>query len=693
MTTGEDGRFCFEHLGPGVHSIREVIQEGWEQTSPGGAHEVPTESGKDVRNLDFANFKQIRLCGTKFDDLLANQVRDSSDPGLANWEIRLDLDSNDSIDRTAITAAEGGYCFEDIGPGDHRISEVLIEGWRQTFPAGPGTHSIEARSGRDFLDLDFGNFRLGLIAGIKFEDRNADGLWQDPGEARLPGWTIYLDVDEDGQLDRPGQSNVCDELSGEPCAVTDARGEYAFGGLLPGAYPIREVVQPGWVQTNPDPLLIVVDRSGQVFPAQNIGNFELAKIRGIKFDDLDEDGRQDSNEPGLAEWMIFLDGNDNERLDDSERFTLTDFEGRFEFDNLGPGRYVVREVQQTGWVQTSPDGQERTWFVSNSGSFENATGSSVGLDQADDQVSREELSFQFPFLSNNFGELYISSNGFLWLGSSGGPQAQVSAARLVGGVGLIAPFWTDLDPAQAGTVLLNDQADRAIVTWQGVASHSGGSDRHTFQTQLHESGEIRFCYADITLPHRFPNPVLIGIGSGEGVLPEQTDFSDAPFDSAGERTIWELVNPLNGQFDLPNRCLTFTPPPAQPGAHIVNLESGQVFDGAHFGNSKGGPTALTVNSTGDQMDSRIADGVCDTGETLSNGDAKCTLRAAIQQANANQGTDTILFDIPGAAPHSIRLQSQLPTIDDPVTIDGSSQTGFSGTPVIELDGASSSVGP
>ncbi|HJQ71463.1 MAG TPA: FG-GAP-like repeat-containing protein [Blastocatellia bacterium] len=69
-----------------------------------------------------------------------------------------------------------------------------------------------------------------------------------------------------------------------------------------------------------------------------------------------------------------------------------------------------------------------------------------------------------------------------------------------------------------------------------------------------------------------------------------------------------------------------------------------------------------------------------------------SLRQAILNANSSAGPDQILFNIPGAGPHTISLASALPTISDPVTISGSSQPGFSGTPLIELNGAGAGSG-
>lgn len=65
-----------------------------------------------------------------------------------------------------------------------------------------------------------------------------------------------------------------------------------------------------------------------------------------------------------------------------------------------------------------------------------------------------------------------------------------------------------------------------------------------------------------------------------------------------------------------------------------------------------------------------------------------TLRAAITSANANPGLDTISFQIPGAGLQPIALLSALPTITDPVIIDATTQPGYAGSPLVQLDGTS-----
>jgi hypothetical protein len=67
-----------------------------------------------------------------------------------------------------------------------------------------------------------------------------------------------------------------------------------------------------------------------------------------------------------------------------------------------------------------------------------------------------------------------------------------------------------------------------------------------------------------------------------------------------------------------------------------------------------------------------------------------SLRQAILDANANAGSDTIQFNIPGLGAKTIAPTSALPVITDPVVIDGTTQPGFSGAPIIELNGVSES---
>ena len=92
---------------------------------------------------------------------------------------------------------------------------------------------------------------------------------------------------------------------------------------------------------------------------------------------------------------------------------------------------------------------------------------------------------------------------------------------------------------------------------------------------------------------------------------------------------------------------------------------------------------FTVNSTGDTGDNNPGNGSCFTGVLIPGPGVglvqECTLRAAIQEANANNNDATVVdevhFTIPGAGPHTISPGTALPDITEPLVIDGYTEPG------------------
>ena len=100
---------------------------------------------------------------------------------------------------------------------------------------------------------------------------------------------------------------------------------------------------------------------------------------------------------------------------------------------------------------------------------------------------------------------------------------------------------------------------------------------------------------------------------------------------------------------------------------------------ASSGTSAAVGTTFTVDSTADTADASVGDGVC------ANAAGSCTLRGAIAESNASvDSKDTIAF----TGSLSIALESELPEITDPVDIDGTTQPGCAGSPIVEVQGSS-----
>ena len=106
-----------------------------------------------------------------------------------------------------------------------------------------------------------------------------------------------------------------------------------------------------------------------------------------------------------------------------------------------------------------------------------------------------------------------------------------------------------------------------------------------------------------------------------------------------------------------------------------------------------------VNSTDDDPDVG-AGGTCDTGQVQTEGFTKCTLRAAIEEANRDALEDTIAFDITAfenctGGICTILPDSALPDITEEVVIDATTQPGASCSTkalTVVLDGTNAGSG-
>lgn len=72
-------------------------------------------------------------------------------------------------------------------------------------------------------------------------------------------------------------------------------------------------------------------------------------ISGTKYNDLDRDGKKDTNESGLQGWTIKL----TNTVTGAVLTTVTGVNGKYTFTNIAPGTYKVREVHQNGWKRMS----------------------------------------------------------------------------------------------------------------------------------------------------------------------------------------------------------------------------------------------------------------------------------------------------------------------------------------------------
>lgn len=141
--------------------------------------------------------------------------------------------------------------------------------------------------------------------------------------------------------------------------------------------------------------------------------------------------------------------------------------------------------------------------------------------------------------------------------------------------------------------------------------------------------------------------------------------------------------------------VTVTLSGSQPGLRITDSNGNYSFELVAGGNYTVTPSIVGFNfvPAGTTFNNLIAPQTANFTAnrqnfvvTNTNNHGTGSLRDAIINANATPGTDTIVFNIPGTGVKVINLLIALPEITDRVVIDGTTQPGYAGTPLIEIDG-------
>ena len=189
----------------------------------------------------------------------------------------------------------------------------------------------------------------GLIRGRVFEDTDGNGI--DDGEPPFAGITVTA------------RNTTTDTTF---TTVTDGNGVYEFRSLTAGNYVVTIDGPANVFVTTPPTTLAITEQTTD--DQVNFGLFHAGSITGTKFGDINGNHIFDQGEHGLPNFTIFIDANNNHVLDPGELSTVTDANGTFTFTNLGPGtlngqpnpvtfngQYLIVEVQQTGFHQSTPD--------------------------------------------------------------------------------------------------------------------------------------------------------------------------------------------------------------------------------------------------------------------------------------------------------------------------------------------------
>jgi subtilisin-like proprotein convertase family protein len=236
------------------------------------------------------------IAGTTFEDHNGNGLRDGEDQGLQGWTIFLDRNGNGVLDAAASAlTVNSGDVPKAIPDLAMVTSSLVVDGVAgllgdvdvtlditHTFDSDLAVALISPSGQRVELFSGVGSF-ADNFAGTVLDDEAAtpittgsapfSGRFQPEaalanfdGEDPTGTWRLEIrdtvggDV---GTLNR-WSLTLAVPVEAEPSDETDTDGHYAFIGLEPGTYRVREVQQAGWRQTTPDPADIVISGSETV---------------------------------------------------------------------------------------------------------------------------------------------------------------------------------------------------------------------------------------------------------------------------------------------------------------------------------------------------------------------------------------------------------------------------------------------
>ena len=181
------------------------------------------------------------------------------------------------------------------------------------------------------------------ITGRVFNDTNANGIF-DNTDIGISNFRVFLDANNNNQLD-----------AGEFSTPVSTTGTFHFNNVPAGQYHVEEVARPGWRQTFPAAGYYNLNlAAGQTAKNLTFANTNTALIKGSVFLDANKNHKQDAAEPGLSNWYVYIDINNDNLFDKGDAYTQTDASGDYRFADLTPGTYTVRLAPQSNYTQTAP---------------------------------------------------------------------------------------------------------------------------------------------------------------------------------------------------------------------------------------------------------------------------------------------------------------------------------------------------
>lgn len=383
VRTDVSGRYEVDALPPGVYEIQEINEhsgegdplagylDGKDSIGTVGSAQIGVQSNDkfsqinlcaeaDGAEYNFGEIKPAEISGVVWHDSNNDGVIQTNEDRLEDVVVQLFDKLGNELSEIR-TNANGQYQFNNLYPGEYLVREIQPTGFddgQDSIGQVNGITSgdylvddefcVKLEAGDRGVDYDFGELKAASISGQVHADANGDCTF-DPNEGDLPLANVKL---------------VLVDSNGTEVArtVTDVDGLYAFEGLEPGKYSVREFSPSGYLDGDAMVGTVAGVLVGFAGDGDFIGGIELssgdqatnydfcenipAELCGTVYFDRNNDGMQNPGEEGIEGTRLVLTDADGNVV----AVTFTDAGGEYCFSNLVPGTYCVNESQPVGYI-------------------------------------------------------------------------------------------------------------------------------------------------------------------------------------------------------------------------------------------------------------------------------------------------------------------------------------------------------
>ena len=355
VEAGEDGSFALTDLRPDEYTLTVTCPDKYVLSRTDNLN-LPLAAGKAAQSVklpiamgtvwtdqELGTVIPAALSGQLWLDENNNGLFDADEVTPAGYEIIVTDDRNGKVFDTLCTDENGRYTTSGMIPGSFTLYFPLDE---QTVASKAGNSDFREEDGRLILPgiiLAENEHRDGLLLGVVRYTTISGSAWIDRGGAiqALPGAEVTLEDADGNKLQT---------------VTTSGDGGYRFEKLLPGIYRLSAlmpegcvIIEPGDWRLGEGQVSVMTDtlnRTGsselielkmsQDRTRMDIGCVLPGRVGDFCWLDLDEDGLQGMDEPGIPNVKIAL-------LRDGVTVaeTVSDQYGFYRFSDLYPAAYTL----------------------------------------------------------------------------------------------------------------------------------------------------------------------------------------------------------------------------------------------------------------------------------------------------------------------------------------------------------------